>query len=353
MLLKLDDIIIYSLLAFFLSLILYPLYIKLLEKIKAWKTIREDSTSWWKAEIFSKLHQHKTWTPTMWWWLIIFVVAVLVLFSYVLNWLWLITFTLVERSETYIILFAFFSMWFLGLIDDYLNIKWVGKVKWLTAKMKILWMFLFSAFISYWFYFRLWVSHIDLRPLFWTVDLWFFYILFTFILTVTIVNAINITDWLDGLVWWLMIIVLFVLWIITFFYWWYLATTVIWVVLWATLAFLWFNINPAKIFLWDSGALAFGWLVSSLIYLIDIRVGILLPFLILFAVFFLEITTSFIQIFFKRVFNKKIFPIAPFHHLLEYKWYPEHTIVMKLWVLQWVLAWVTLIMIFYQFHLVP
>ncbi len=350
MLLKLESILIYSMFAFFISLMLYPLYILLLKRIKAWKTLREDSTSWWSATIFNNLHWHKIWTPTMWGGLIILVVALLVLFSYVLQWMWIITFSLLTREETYIILFAFFSMWILGLIDDYLNIKWVWKVKWLTAKMKLIWMFLFSAFISYWFYFRLWISSVNIRPLWYELDLWFLYAIFTFIFTIAIVNAINIADWLDWLVWWLTVMVLFVLWVITFFYWWYLATTVIWIVLWSMLAFLWFNINPAKIFIWDSWALALGWLISSLVYLIDIRAWILIPFMILFAIFWLEIATSFLQIFWKKVFKKKLFAIAPFHHLLEYKWNAEYTIVMKLWLIQWVLSALTLTLVFYQFQ---
>lgn len=350
MLLKLDSILLYLMFAFFISLILYPFYIYLLSYIKAGKNLREDWTWWGKAIIFNKLHSHKIGTPTMGWWLVLFIVLLLVLFSYILQYLDFINFSLVTRQETYIILFAFFSMWILWLIDDYLNIKWIGKIKWLTAKMKLVWMFLFSAFISYWFYIRLWITSINLWPFTWSVDIWFFYSIFTFIFTIAVVNAINITDGLDWLVGWLCIMILAVLWIITFFYGWYLATTVIAIVLGSLLAFLWFNINPAKIFMWDSGALALWWLISSLIYLLDIRVGIIIPFMFLFLIFWVELSTSFLQIFWKKIFKKKLFAIAPFHHLLEYKWNAEYTIVMKLWLIQWVLSLIALVMIFYQFN---
>jgi len=351
MLLKLNIILIYSLVAFFLSFLIYPFYILLLRRLKAGKSIREDSTSWTKAEIFNKLHWHKAWTPTMGWGLFLIIMALLVLFSIVLQKMWYINNTLITRQETYIILFGFFSMWILGLIDDYLNIKWVSKVKWLTAKMKLIWMFLFSGFISYFFYFRLWVDYINFWPLNWEVDLWIFYMIFTFIFTVAIVNAINIVDWLDWLAWWLMMIVLFVMWLITFFYQWYLATTIIWIVLWVLLAFLWFNINPAKIFMWDSWALWLGWLVASLVYLLNIRMWIFIPFMILFLIFWIDLWSSFLQIFWKKVFKRKIFDIAPFHHLLEYRWRAEYNIVMKFWLVQWVLAALTIVLIFYQFNL--
>ncbi|MBS8122517.1 hypothetical protein [Candidatus Vampirococcus lugosii] len=350
MLLKLDSILLYLMFAFFISLILYPFYIYLLSYIKAGKNLREDGTGGGKAIIFNKLHSHKIGTPTMGGGLVLFIVLLLVLFSYILQYLDFINFSLVTRQETYIILFAFFSMGILGLIDDYLNIKGIGKIKGLTAKMKLVWMFLFSAFISYWFYIRLGITSINLWPFTGSVDIGFFYSIFTFIFTIAVVNAINITDGLDGLVGGLCIMILAVLGIITFFYGWYLATTVIAIVLGSLLAFLWFNINPAKIFMGDSGALALGGLISSLIYLLDIRVGIIIPFMFLFLIFWVELSTSFLQIFWKKIFKKKLFAIAPFHHLLEYKGNAEYTIVMKLWLIQGVLSLIALVMIFYQFN---
>ena len=348
-LLKLNYIVIYSLTSFFLSFLLYPLYINFLTKLKIKKNLREESTSWGKAEIFQKLHWHKKWTPTMWGGLMLLITLILVTWSIVLQKIWIINYTLLNQRETYIILFAFFSMWILWLIDDFLNIKGIWKVKWLTAKMKLLRMFLFSAFISYWFYFKLWIDWINLWPIDWEIHLWIWFIIFTFFFTVFIVNAVNITDWLDWLAWGLALAILFVLGIITFFYKWYLATTIIWIVIWTLLAFLRFNVNPAKIFMGDSGALAIGWLIASLVYLLNIKMWILIPFLILFLIFEIELLSSFIQIISKKFLKKKILPIAPLHHTLEYLWQKEYTIVMKFWLIQRVLAWITLILIFYQF----
>lgn len=351
MLIKLNIIIIYSLIAFFLSIIIYPCYIVFLQKIKAWKNIREDWLTWWKAEIFKKLHWHKSWTPTMWWWVFLFVMLLLVLFSILLQYLWLINNTLITRQETYIILFWFFSMWILWLIDDYINIIWKGSIKWLTARMKLIWMFLFSWFISYWFTFKLWINYINLWPFDFHLNLGFLYLIFTFFFTVAIVNAINIVDWLDWLAWWLMMIILFIMWIITFFYQWYLATTIIWISLGILLAFLWFNINPAKIFMWDSWALAIWWMLASLVYLLNIKMWIIIPFIVLFSLFWIELWSSFLQIIRKKIFKRKLFPIAPFHHLLEYQGRPEYNIVMKFWLIQWILAWLTLVLVFYQLNL--
>lgn len=348
MLIKLNSILLYSLVAFFLSLLIYPSYIALLKRRKAWKQIRDESVTWDKASIFKSLHAHKAWTPTMWWWVILLVVLMLVVWSLIVQSSWLINNSLFTREETYIILFAFFSMWWLWLLDDYVNIRWKTAVKGLTARMKFIRMFLFSGFISYWFYWKLWIDYINLRPLYGERHIGLFAPLFMFFFTVIVVNAINITDGLDGLVWWLSVIILSVLAIMTFLSQWYLATTVIWIVLWSLLAFLRFNINPASIFMWDSGALALWGLISALLYLINIRFWIFIPFLILLAIFWIEFGSSFLQILSKKYLKKKLFAVAPFHHLLEHQGQKEHTIVMKFRVIQWILGAIALICLLYQ-----
>ena len=343
---RLNLILISGVLSFIITFVFYPFYIRLLQKLKAWKLLREDATSWWKAEIFNKLHKWKIWIPTMWWLLILLVTFIMVLVSILLEKLWYINHSLFSQKETYIILFAFFSMWILWLVDDFLNIKWIGKVKWLTAKMKLIWMFLFSAFIAYWMYYKLWVDYIIL----WDekIYIWFFYALLVFIFTVKLVNAVNITDWLDWLAWWILILILLALSIMTYFQGWYITTTLLAVISSALIAFLWYNINPAKIFMWDSWSLAFWWLIASVIYLLWIKLWIWTIIIPLLLILFVELWSSFLQIFSKKVFKRKLFKIAPFHHNLEYHWYKEYTIVMKLWLIQIVLTMISLIIFLYQ-----
>ena len=346
---RLNYILILGIATFVITFVIYPFFIQLLYKLKAGKTLRDDATSWWKAEIFNKLHANKKWTPTMWWALILLISLLVILWTVILNKFWYIKYSLINQKETYIILFAFFSMWILGLIDDYLNIKWVGKVKWLTAKMKLIWMFLFSAFIAYWMYFKLWVDYVIL----WNTEIhiWFLYFILLFVFTVLLVNAVNITDGLDGLAWWILAMSLTALGIMTFFQHWYLATSVIAIIVAALIAFLWYNINPAKIFMGDSGALAFWGLLSAIIYLLAIKLWIWVIIVPLLFLFFVELWSSFLQIFWKKVFKKKLFKIAPFHHYLENEGYKEYTIVMKFWLIQAVLTALAIIIFFYQITL--
>jgi UDP-N-acetylmuramyl pentapeptide phosphotransferase/UDP-N-acetylglucosamine-1-phosphate transferase len=78
-----------------------------------------------------------------------------------------------------------------------LNIKNYGKIKGLSAKAKLIGMFLFSWWISYWFYVKLGIDYINFWPIAWKIEVWILFPILTFIATVAVVNAINITDGLD------------------------------------------------------------------------------------------------------------------------------------------------------------
>lgn len=349
MLVKLNNIIMFALIAFFISWILYPIYISILKKYKIGKTIREAAVTGEQSKIFTELHKHKTGTPTMWGGIFLLVMLIMIGISYLLQHYNLINNSLFNRQETYIILFGFFSMWLIGFIDDILNIKWYGSVKWLNVKAKMIGMIVFSAFISRWFYSRLGIDYINLRPIAGKVSLGLFFPLLTFFGTISIVNAINITDGLDWLAGGLMTIILFVLAIILFFNQTYIATTVITIVIAILVAFMFYNIHPAKIFMWDSWAFALWWLIASLLYFLNMRIGIVLPFIFLFGLFIINLSSSFLQIFWKRYFKRKLFAVSPLHHLFEHRWVHETTIVMKARFIQWILAAMTVIMLFYQF----
>ena len=110
-------------------------------------------------------------------------------------------------------------------------------------------MFLFAGFISRWFYRKLGVDYINFWPIAGKIQLGFLAPIITFILTISIVNAINITDGLDGLAGGLTSIIFFVLGIVTFFNQTYLATTLVGIMIACLVAFMFFNIYPAKIFM--------------------------------------------------------------------------------------------------------
>lgn len=348
MLVKLNQIILFSLFAFFLARALYPLYIRFLTYIHAGKQIREDSVTGEKSKIFTKMHSHKSGTPTMGGGLFLLVMWIMIAISYFLQYKGIINNTLVSRQETYVLLFGFFSLWLLWLLDDFLNIRGRWSIKWLSAKAKMVWMVIVAWFISRWFYAKLGVDFINFRPFAGQIHLWLFYPIITFFITISIVNAINITDGLDGLAGGLMTIILFVLWIITFWYQTYIATTVIAILIAVLVAFMFFNINPARIFMWDSWAFALWGFLASLLYILNMRMGIIVPFAVIFLLFIIDVWSSLLQIIWKKRFHKKLFAVSPLHHLFEHKGIPEPTIVMKAWMMQGILAAIAIIAVFYQ-----
>ena len=362
MLPKLNYIIICTLFAFGITMMIYPSVIALLRRMKLGIVNREEAATGEKAVIFNELHKKKNGTPTMGGVVFFLVMGLMIIWSWLAAKLGYINHTLVSRQETYIILFAFFGMGFLGLIDDYIKLKWNTKSNGLGARFKLVYMILCALFISYWFNLKLGVNLIDLWPIPYVlntgrqvIEIWgtsiefsLVYIIITFFLTVSIVNAINITDGLDGLMSGMILIVLIIFGGLTFFLGWYLATAVIGIVIGMLCGYLRFNINPAQIFMGDSGSLALWWLISTLVYLISIKIGFFIPFLILFSIFWLEVGSSLLQIGWKKIFKRKLFIIAPLHHLFEKKGYAETNIVMRFWLIQGAIAMVVMIMMVYQ-----
>ncbi len=101
------------------------------------------------------------------------------------------------------------------------------------------------------------------------------------------------------------------------------------VILGALLAFLWFNINPAKFFMGDTGAMSLGVMLGIVAMLTNS--ALFLP--IIGFVFVLESASVLAQIASRKLFGKRLLKSAPFHHHLEAIGWPEATIVMRLWVI--------------------
>jgi phospho-N-acetylmuramoyl-pentapeptide-transferase len=111
---------------------------------------------------------------------------------------WKIKYSLLNRKETWLLLFTFATMGIVGAVDDYLNIKKIGRTKGLPAKLKMGLLILFAALGSWWFYSKLgydtvkfpWIGSIAIG--------WLYIPLFIFTM-ISMANAVNITDGLDGL----------------------------------------------------------------------------------------------------------------------------------------------------------
>jgi len=102
----------------------------------------------------------------------------------------------------------------------------------------------------------------------------------------------------------------------------------------ALMAFIYFNIWPARIHLGDVGALSFG----AMLALIGLLTGSVVALLVVGGIFFIEVASSAIQIFGWKVLKRPIFPIAPIHHTLLAIGWEEPKIVMRAWLAGMILA---------------
>ena len=99
----------------------------------------------------------------------------------------------------------------------------------------------------------------------------------------------------------------------------------------ACLGFLWFNCNPARVFMGDTGSLALGGLLGFIA--VAIRQEILLGLLA--GIFFLELGSTALQVgYFKMTGGKRIFKCAPIHHHFHLLGWSENQIVVRFWIIQ-------------------
>jgi phospho-N-acetylmuramoyl-pentapeptide-transferase len=280
--------------------------------------------------IFDQLHKKKAGTPVGGGILILFVVVFLYFFllpALRLSGVYInAAYPLLE--ELNVLFFTFISFAILGLYDDLR--KFFGFTQngffGLRMKHKLFLQVILATTASALLYFNLKVNFIHV-PFWGIVHLGWAYIPFATFVIVSFANAFNITDGLDGLSCGLLLICLFAFWIISHGS---LDTPLsVFISIWigALLAFLYFNVYPARIFLGDVGALSFG----ATLAVVGLLLGKIVAFLVIGAPFIIEIVSSLLQILSKRFRGKKIFPVAPMHLWLQYIGWEEPKIVMRSW----------------------
>lgn len=166
----------------------------------------------------------------------------------------------------------------------------------------------------------------------WRIGIGFFFL--AAFLIVAMANAFDITDGLDGLSAGLLAICLLAFWTIALVALDHIMSVFIALWLGAVMAFLYFNIYPARIMLGNTGGLAFG----ATLAVIGLLTGKMGAMFVISGLFLAEGGSSLLQLFSKRFMEKRIFPIAPLHHWLQLLGWEEPKIVARAWLLGLVLA---------------
>jgi len=333
-------------LSFVVAMILAPVFIRFLERNKIGQQIRDTSVDGKISAIFRELHLKKSGTPTMGGVLIWGTVIAMVLLSLVPQKLGITTHSLWSRSETFIPIFTLVTAGLLGMLDDWWNIRGLGKQKGLKVKPKLIWLSIFALIGAWWFFAKLGcldgvenACFIHLPRLGdFDIGMWYFPLFMLVILSSA--NAVNITDGLDGLAGGLLAIAFGSFGVIAFFQGMFLLATLCAAIVGALVAFLWWNVSPARFFMGDTGSYSLGATLGVIAMLTDSIV----PFLFIAAVFILETLSVIIQLTSKRFLGRKVFLIAPLHHHFEKIGWPEHQIVMRFWLIGGVTAGLGLVL---------
>lgn len=283
--------------------------------------------------LFDKFHKHKQGTPVGGGILIVILSTFLYLF-------FLGAFVLFDSpltsnypsivGEIKILLFTFISFALLGVYDDLNKIFLVKKEQFFGLRMrhKFIIELVLSVIIAFWLYTDLKISIMHI-PFLGVFDLGIFYIAFAAFVIVSFANAVNITDGLDGLAGGILMISVTAFWVV--------ASAIIdvptslFIAIWlgGLIAFLYFNIHPARFFMGDTGALSFGatFAVTGLI------LGKAFSLPIIGGIFVIELVSSALQLWSWKYRKKKLFQAAPFHLFLQVKGWEEPKIVMRFWLI--------------------
>lgn len=306
-----------SMISFFIAISLSLILIPILKQKKLEQVLNT---------YLSKTHSSKKETPTMGG--IIFIVATLITIVSLL--------VLEKMSLSYnliTILWTFVAYGLIGFLDDFLIIKRRTN-KGLTSTSKLL-LQIIVAIVFFYLFMKgeneplLWIHTLNIK-----IDIGVFYGFFILFMLVASSNAVNLTDGLDGLATGLSIIAFFTFGLISWNTGWLAGYKDIaifcFTLIGALLGFLVFNVNPAKIFMGDTGSLCLGATLGSIAILT--RHEILL--IVIGIVFVVETLSVILQVvYFKITKGRRFFKMAPIHHALEKEGMNERDIVKLFWII--------------------
>lgn len=303
-----ERVLLYTALTSFLSaIILTPVLIPFLTRLKVGQSIREDGP---------KRHFAKKGTPTMGG--LVFLISSL---------LGVIVFA-PKGWSVYIPLIATFGYGIIGFLDDYLKVV-LKRSLGLKAREKLLGQVI-VAVVIYLLLININHSTIVKIPFIGDIDFGYFYLPFILFIMLGTSNATNLTDGLDGL-----LAGTFVFSISGIFY---IAITQQQIglaifciaLLGGVLGFLVYNVNPAKLFMGDTGSLALGG--ALVVTAILTKTEFLL--ILLGGIFVIEALSTIIQVISFKTTGKRVFRMSPIHHHFELLGWSEWKIVLSFWSVQ-------------------
>ena len=284
------------------SLILGPIFIPILHKLKFGQNIRKEGP---------KSHQKKAGTPTMGGLIFFISVAATILIT-----------GPKLTDQKMIILYSFLAFGFIGFLDDMLKIIHKDNLG-LKAGQKMILLLIFSVALAVYGYMKIGSEILIPFTGGFKLNIGILYIPFIILYYAAVTNAVNLTDGIDGLATSVTIIVLTFFTIVAF------KTGQKDVAIFsialcgALLGFLKYNAFPAKIFMGDTGSLALGGAIGTIALMLKMELWVVIVGLM----YVVETLSVIIQVTSFKMTGKRVFKMAPIHHHFEQCGWSEVKIV--------------------------
>jgi phospho-N-acetylmuramoyl-pentapeptide-transferase len=297
------------LLGFLITVLLSPIFIPFLRRLKFGQSIREEGP---------KSHQKKTGTPTMG--------GVMILISIIVTTLVMTGKFSEPTVKTFLLLFVTIGFGLLGFLDDFIKVVMKRNLG-LTSLQKLLGQIIVSI-VTYFILKQTEFStavHIPFADV--SFELGYFYVLFIMFWLVGFSNAVNLTDGLDGLVSGTAAIAFGAFAILAWNQSQYEISIFSVAVVGAVLGFLVFNAHPAKVFMGDTGSLALGGAIATVAILTKLEIILI----VIGGVFVIETLSVILQVISFKTTGRRIFRMSPLHHHYELIGWSEWRVVVTFW----------------------
>jgi phospho-N-acetylmuramoyl-pentapeptide-transferase len=236
----------------------------------------------------------------------------------------------ISRNQTWVPLAALLAGSAVGFFDDYFEVRGKGG---LPLRFRLLMVAIIAALCAWWFYIKLGVSSVSFIDPWPVLQLGVYFVPF-FVFVALFLYAGGVIDGLDGLSGGIFAIIFAAYGGIAFFQNQMDLAGLCAAITGGLLAFLWFNIPPARYYLSETGSMGLTIVLTVVAFLTDLggeRKGVVvLPVIAL--PLMATIASNVLQIFWKKAFKKKLFRIAPLHHHFEAIGWPAYRVTMRYWV---------------------
>lgn len=339
-------------LTFALGILLTPIVTHFLYAHKAWKKkAGKKAYGGGETPVFNELHKDRdVGTPRMGgiviWASVLGVTASTWLAAILFDSTFLDTLDFVSRSQTWIPLGAFFVGSLVGFIDDLYEVRGSGSyfAGGLPLRYRLIVVGAVASFAAWWFYYKLGVESISV-PFFDTLTLGFLFPV-VFIAIALLMYAGGVIDGIDGLAGGVFAIIFSAYATIAFAQSQFDIAALCATLAGGILAFLWFNIPPARFYMTETGVMGLTMALTIIAFMTDTvadgRGVSVLPIIALPLV--VTVLSNIVQLLSKKIRGKKLLRIAPLHHHFEAIGWPGYKVTMRYWVISVFFAFIGLIM---------